>query len=363
MTPAHHPNRRSILHTSFLATSAFLGPAFHLRAQSKTQADPTDGIVIGHGDFRYRVDKTWSRADPARHPVKDCHEMVQAGDGRLFLLTNEKTNNVLVYETDGTLVDSWTLGWSGAHGLTLHRSADGSESLFLTDASGGKVVKTTLRGEIQLELPHPSSLGAYAENDDYRPTETAIGPNGDIYVADGYGSQWILRFDASGKFLSRFGGKSTQPVNSGKFMQAHGVALDTRGPEPLLVCTARIRNEFHWFTLDGVFVRTVYLPGAYVSRPVIAGSHLYSGVCFGTFENDFRMWQGRGFVTILDADDGVVSNPGGTAPEYRDGKLVQMMQDQPVFQNCHDVCVDSAGDLYVCQWNSDRVHPFKLHRE
>lgn len=356
-----NPNRRSVLQSTLLAVSAGVASTFHIRAQSKT--DPTDGITIGHGDFRYRVDKQWSKASAATHPVKDCHEMVQSADGRLFLLTNEKRNNVLIYETDGTLVDAWTLGWSGAHGLTINREADGSEYLYVTDTSGGKVVKTTLGGEVQIELPHPAAVGAYTDKLDYRPTETAIGPNGEIYVADGYGSQWILRFDSSGKFLSKFGGKSTQPVNAGKFMQAHGVALDTRGPEPLVVCTARIRNEFHWFTLDGEFVRTVYLPGAYVSRPVIAGNHLYSGVCFGTFENDFRMWQGRGFVTILDEEDRVISNPGGRTPEYRDGKLAQMVQAEPVFKNCHDVCVDTAGDLYVCQWNSDRVYPFKLHRE
>lgn len=49
--------------------------------------------------------------------------------------------------------------------------------------------------------------------------------------------------------------------------QAHGVAIDTRGAEPLVLCTARIRNEFHRFNLEGEHQRTVYLPGAYLSRP------------------------------------------------------------------------------------------------
>jgi len=68
-------------------------------------------------------------------------------------------------------------------------------------------------------------------------------------------------------------------------------------------------------------VRGIYLPGAYVSRPVIHGDHLYSGVCFGAKLNDYRMWQGRGFVTILNKDDQVISNPGGHAPEYENGSL------------------------------------------
>lgn len=345
-------NRRTMLKAAapFVATLSKAAPEGH-------------GTVIGHGAMRYRVDKQWAQADPATHPVNDCHEMVQTADGRLFLFTNHKQNNVLVFDTKGKLLASWTLGFGGAHGLSLHREADGKEHLYATDTSKGRVVKTTLDGQVVLELPHPRTIGVYTAQDVYSPTETAVGPNGDIYVADGYGSQWLLQFDKAGKFIRKFGGKSSQPINKGRFLQAHGIAIDNRGPEPLLVATARIRNEFHWFSLQGEYRSTVYLPGAYMSRPVVAGNYLYSGICFGMFANDFRMWQGRGFVMILDKNNRVVSNPGGQAPVYQDGKLQVMLQDQPVFRNCHDVCVDKAGDLYVCQWASGKVYPYKLHRE
>jgi len=358
MTPPF--SRRQFLAAAATTTAALLHPP-RLRAQPKTAPD-FHGSIVGHGSLRYRIDKRWSKADPQKFPVRDCHEMVQVADGRLFLLTNHPQNNVLIYHTDGTLLGHWTLKLSGAHGLTVHTDSEGREFLYLTDTSG-RVLKTTLEGEIELELSHPSKLGAYKDTDAYSPTETAVSPSGDIYVADGYGSQFILRFDHQGRFLGKFGGKSTQPSNPGKFMQAHGVALDTRGPEPLLVCTERVRNEFNWFTLDGKHVRGVYLPGAYVSRAVIHGRHLYSGVCFGAKPDDYRMWQKRGFVTILDEHDKVVSNPGGQKPTYREGRLQLLLQDQPIFENCHDVCVDSKDDLYVCQWNSGNVYPYKLHRE
>lgn len=318
---------------------------------------------MGHGAFRYRVDKLWSQADPTKTPVKDCHEMVQSADGRLFLLTNHKQNNVLIYDVKGALLGTWTLGLGGAHGLTLHREADEREFLYLTDPSAGRVVKATLDGKIVLELPHPAKVEAYKPTDLYNPTETAVAPNGDIYVADGYGSQFILCFSKDGQFISKFGGKSTQPTNPGRFMQAHGIALDARGEKPLLIVTERVRNEFNWFTLEGEHVRGVYLPGAYVSRPVIHDRNLYSGVCFGAKPDDFRMWQGRGFVTILDETGKVLSNPGGLTPQYEEGRLKVMLQDKPIFNNCHDVCVDTQSDLYVCQWNSGNVYPYKLHRE
>jgi peptidylamidoglycolate lyase len=345
----------------FLASSAALVAFPYLRLTAKA-APAFHNTTIGHGSFKYRVDKLWAKASPETHPVKDCHEMIQTADGRLFLLTNEARNNILIFDSNGNLLDSWTLRLSGAHGLTRHTDSAGAESLIITD-TGGRVLKTDLQGNILLELPKPAAVGAYKEHEPFNPTETAVAPNGDIYVADGYGSQYILRYDGNGSFLSKFGGKSTQPSNPGKFMQAHGVAIDNRSGTPLLVCTERIRNEFNWFTLDGKHVRGVYLPGAYVSRAVIQGKHLYSGVCFGAKPDDYRMWQKRGFVTILDEDDRVVSCPGAHSPEYREGRLQLLLQSEPVFENCHDVCVDGAGDLYVCQWNSGKVYPYKLHRE
>jgi len=354
-----HSATSIISRRDFIHTGALLLSGATLNAQ--TEAVPAHhGAIVGHGDFKYRVDKLWCKANRETHPVKDCHEMVQSRDGRLFLITNLPKNNVLVFDTDGQLLGSWSVGLNAGHGLTLH-DEDGTEFLYLTDTSG-RILKTTLEGTPVLELPHAHQCDAYAAKEPYSPTETAVAPNGDIYVADGYGSQFILRFDRQGKFLAKFGGRSTQPTNPGKFMQAHGVAIDLRGSEPLLVCTERVRNEFNWFTLEGNFVRGVYLPGAYVSRPVIHGNHLYSGVCFGAKPDDYRMWQGRGFVTILDAQNKVVSNPGGQEPRYEEGRLKAMLQDLPVFNNCHDVCVDSKGDLYVCQWNSGSVYPYKLRR-
>ena len=335
--------------------------ARQIRTRRKTAAEFHDP-VIGHGDRRYRVDKLWCKADPAKLPVRDCHEMVQSGDGRLFLLTNHPQNNVLIFDRQGSVQDWWTLGLSGAHGLTWHREESGQEFLYITDTDG-RVVKTTLDGKVALELAHPAKIGAYTDRDSYSPTETAIAPNGDIYVADGYGSQHVLRFGRDGAFISKFGGRGVLPDNPAKFMQVHGVALDQRGDIPLLICTERIRNELSWFTLDGKFVRNVYLPGAYLNRPVIKDGYLYSAVCFGIRPDDFRMWQNRGFITILDKENRVVSNPGGHTPNYARGRLQPMLQAQPVFCNCHDVCVDDSDDLYVCQWNSANVYPYKLHRE
>jgi hypothetical protein len=69
-----------------------------------------------------------------------------------------------------------------------------------------------------------------------------------------------------------------------------------------------------------------------------------------------------GFVTILDGRNRVVSNPGGTRPRYRQGELEPMVQAEPVFRHCHDVCVDEDKNLYVAQWNAGNTYPVRLVR-
>jgi peptidylamidoglycolate lyase len=352
----HSFTRRRFIGTA-TATAGLLAAPF-VRASDKT-APQFHGDIVGHGSHRYRVDMLWSQADPATAPVNNCHEMVQVRDGRLFLLTDDWRNNMLIYSKDGSLLGTWTLKLGCAHGLTL--AMEGDREVFWIADFNGRVIKVSLEGELLMELPTAEQCGAYKPGQTYMPTEVAVGPAGQIFVADGYGSQFILRFDVTGKYLGKFGGKSE--LAQGKFIQAHGLVMDTREQQPLLVCTERMRNEFQWFTPAGEFVKSVYMPGAFVSRPVIQGDFLYSGVCFGMEPGDFRPKMKRGFVTILDKENRVVANPGGLPPRYTDkGKLEVMMQDQPVFQQCHDVCVDDQGDLYVCQWNAGKVYPYKLHR-
>ena len=340
------------------ATGALLpGFRFHVEA-SRSRLSET---VIGHGDFRYRVDTGWGNLDPAVTPVENCHEMVMDGRGRLIMVTDQPRNNVLIYDRGGRLLDSWTLGYDAAHGLTI--VGEGAEQSLLIAHNGfndtGTVIQTTLDGRIIRTLPHPRDIGVYAADDRYAPTETAVAPNGDIYVADGYGSHWILQFDPAGEFIRRFGGRGDADE---QFQTPHGVAVDHRDPAgPTLLVTSRAHNAFKRFTLDGRYLETIFLPGAYVCRPVFHGEMLLAGVCWSRLRY-LNQTPESGFVTILDRANRVVSNPGGTAPEYRDGELQLMVQAEPVFKHCHDVCVDDDENLYVCQWNAGKTYPVKLHR-
>ena len=314
--------------------------------------------ILGHNGYRYRVQKEWGNLDPNRTPVKNCHEMVMDSKGRLIMVTDETKNNIIIYDKSGKLLDTWGHDFPGGHGLTLHNEG-GEDMLYICDPNEGKVVKTTVDGKTLLTLETPHSLGIYKDEDPFKPTETTIGPNGDIYVADGYGSQYIIQYDAKGKYIRHFGG---QGDGDSEFQTAHGVCLDTRDQNnPTLLCTSRVHNSFKRFSLDGKYLSTIFLPGAFVCRAVIDDDNLYAGVCWSRLRY-LNQTPNSGFVTILDKDNKVISNPAGTQPEYKNGELQLMVQETPVFHHCHDVCIDEDKNIYVCQWNANQTYPIKLER-
>ena len=348
-------NRRHLLTTGAAAAAT----PFIAGCQSVSARTLEDGSILGHGDYRYRINRAWGEAAAQTVSIKNAHEMVMDRRNRLFLLTDHIDNNIIVYDRSGRLLDHWTLNLPGAHGLTINEEG-GEEFLYITDIKNGRTLKTDLAGNIVLEIADPRSTGIYSNpHDPWRPTETAIGPNGDIYIADGYGSQWILQYNARGEFIRKFGGQS---IREGKFLQVHGITLDTRDPSnPQLIATARIKNAFKFFTLDGEYIRTLHLPGAYVSRAVIHDGLIYTGVCFSS-DKPYAVPRETGFVMIIDENEKVVSNPGGTEPIYKNGRAPVMIQAEPVFIHPHDVCVDGDTNLYIPQWRANGIPPIQLER-
>lgn len=310
--------------------------------------------VYGHNDMRYRMNIKWGALNPEKHPVNDCHEMIQDKKGRIVLLTNETKNNILVYSKSGKLKASWGHEFPGAHGLTLQR-AGGEEYLFITDTNKHEVYKTTIDGKLLLTIDYPAETGVYKNKEAFVPTETTVLDNGDFYIADGYGAQYIMHYDEKGKLKNFFGGKGDTTAH---LDNAHGITVDRRQGTPTLLITDRTRNCFKRFSLEGKLIEVISLPGACVCRPVIHGDHLYAAV----LRSPDLKTAGSGFVTILDKNNKVVSNIGGTAPVYKDGKLQPMSQAEKIFIHPHDVCVDDEGSIYVAQWASNKVYPYKFSR-
>jgi peptidylamidoglycolate lyase len=340
-------NRRNFIQRSAIAATAVACTPSFLSAQDKKE------VILGHNKKRYRLNTQWAQQDFTRYPVKDCHEMVQDKKGRIILLTNETKNNVIIYNKKGKLLTTWGSEYPGAHGLTLF-DENGTEVLFIADNNRHQVIKTTLTGKVLMTIDYPKETGQYTKAEEYVPTETTIAPNGDIYIADGYGKDFIIQYNSKGEYIRHFGGRGTEDKH---LKNAHGVCYDNRDKKnPVLLVTSREQNAFKRYTLDGNYIDTISLPGAWVCRPVIHGENLYAAV----LQSNNNQWKESGFITILDKNNKVVSNLAGTEPVYGNSGLNEMHQSEKVFKYPHDVCVDDDENLYVAQWNSGKVFPYKL---
>ena len=324
-----------------IGTTALAGMAAPAVLPSATQA-ADKGELVGHSPLRYRVVPGWGKLDPKKHPVTHCHGMVQDSNGRVILLTNNTKNNVIVYDTSGKLLETWGTEYPGAHGLSIVQEG-GEDRLWITDHNRHEVYKTTLDGEVLMTLGVPKG---YPSADRFKPTKVVVGPNGDIFVCDGYGMSFIIQYDSKGNQKRMFGGKGPK----GKHLRTpHGAIVDSRGPgDPVLVVASRGQHCLKRFTLEGKYIDTIPMPGA--------------RVC------DLQAFHGRlyvpnlnGFVSILDENNRVVSQPGGNKPVYgSDGKLKPLKKATDTFIHPHSIMVDTEGSVYVPQWNSKRTYPIKL---
>jgi peptidylamidoglycolate lyase len=311
------------------------------------------GTPLGQGEHRYRVVPGWGQLG-ADTPVKNCHGMVRDREGHLILLTDEVKNNVIIYSPEGKLVNKWGNQFPGAHGLSIITEGD-REVLYITCLQTHRVVKTTLSGEQLQEWRWPETTGKYSKEADYKPSWTLHHPDGDFYVLDGYGRDYILHYDAKGDLAKVMGGAEGGILHWGP----HGGILDTTGTTSLLIAMSDQQHLLR-LSLQGKQLQQVNLPGGNPRQIRKQGALYYVAHLADNWPKDR---ESKGFVSILDEQMRVISNIGGTAPVYDDqGNLQKMQAQDSPFIHPHDLIVDDQGSIYVAQFSSGNTYPVKLER-
>lgn len=340
--------RRDFLRT---ATTTAVACAF-VRTASRAQPPAP---ILGQRDFRYRVVPGWGVLDSTT-PVKDCHGLARDRAGHIILLTNHTANNVIVYDRQGRLVHKWGTRFPGAHGLSLVTEGP-REVLFLTDLATHRVVKTTLDGTTLDEWRWPEATGKYQKESEYRPSWTLHLPNGEFYVLDGYGKDYILHYGADGKFRRIFGGTEGGITHWGP----HAGLMDLSRPDdPSLLIAMSDQQHLLRLGLDGRKLAHVDLPGGNPRQIRRHGGHFFVAHLADNWPKDRAS---RGFLSVLDANLRVVANLAGTPPVYDDaGQLRLMRHQEDVFLHPHDLLVDDDDSLYVAQFASNQTYPIKLER-
>jgi hypothetical protein len=160
---------------------------------------------------------------------------------------NSNVAPIQEFDSSGNFIKSFGEGlFVFPHSLYVDRD----DNLWVTDCGvkngrGNQVFKLDSNGKVLMTLGKKGVLGGSPENF-FGPTDVAVAPNGDIFVADGHaalalgggefygfakgtdkGSRMrVLRFAKDGKFLTAWGKEGTGP---GEFNVPHGIALDSSG--------------------------------------------------------------------------------------------------------------------------------------
>jgi hypothetical protein len=311
-------------------------------------------VVLGQGDFRYRVVPGWGDLGKET-PVANCHGMVCDREGNLVLLTDEVKNNFIIYSPQGKLLHKWGTAFPGAHGLSLVEEA-GREVFYFTDLQRHRVFKSTPSGEMLAEWGWPADTGKYDKEDDYRPSWTLHLPDKSFVVLDGYGKDYLMHYDAQGKLVKTFGGNEGGIVHWGP----HGGMTDLRDGAPTLLVAMSDQQYLLRLGLDGTKQEQIALPGGNPRQIRRIGKHYLVAHLADNWPKDRNS---RGFLSILDEKLRVLANIGGTAPVYDDaGKLQPMRQEGGAFMHPHDAIAGRDGSLYVAQFASGNTYPVKLER-
>ena len=287
--------------------------------------------LTGQGEWTYEVVPDWGHV-PGHDHIGSTHGGIVIDQSGKVYVSTDGPNGLIVYNSDGSFIKTFGKKSRRYHGLNIYQE-NGQEYIYA--AGMHHVTKLDLDGNIILKIEgakqDPANTWAKA-------TAVAVAPNGDIFIADGYGSSVIFKYDKTGTFIKQFGLRGRE---EGQFITSHGLTIDARDPSnPLLMVCDRENLRLQHFDLDGNFVN-VAING--LRRP-----------CAAAIWKDYVLVaELAGRAVILDKDNQIISvlgdNPDTT--QRANFKVPPEQWQDGVFTAPHGCSFDHEGNVYIEDWN------------
>jgi hypothetical protein len=246
---------------------------------------------------------------------------------------------VFVFSPDGKVIRTF-LGdkYSDIHDMKIRKEENG-EFIYGARNNNAEGIKfNSQTGEIVLKLPFPEASGLALKQ--FNPTAMTVAPNGDIFLADGYASNHIFKFDKTGKYLMHFGTKGN---GLKEFNTAHGMTLDTRyDPPRLLICDRNHepKGRLLHYDLDGNFIAEVVTGLGMPTSAAVQGDFV-------------SVPDLHGRLVILDKSNTIIAVLGHNSdPAKRvNFNVPQEQWIEGIFSGTHGSSWDKDGNLYIEDWN------------
>ncbi len=295
--------------------AALAAPRFTLDTTFFTPPDGKATVGDSHGDI-------------ALSPAGEIYASVQGGDHP----------GIQVYSAQGKYLRNVPGAPTDLHGFIIARAPDRRYYIYGVSRLAQQVIQLGLDGRNVLTIPASAIPDQYKKKDPQaiNLTGIAVAPNGDIYVTDGYGLDYIHHFDKRGKYLGTFGGKA-EPY---AFDTCHKIAIDTRFTPLRLLCTDRKHRRLVHMGLDG------HVIGTYAENLRLPSALSIRG-------NELAIAELEGRVTILDRDGQVVAHIGtnDNEAEFHVNTTPPSVWKPDRFYAPHGITFDPSGNLLVTEFN------------
>jgi hypothetical protein len=291
----------------------------------------------------------WLKLPEGRTKIGSMHgDVAVSSKGEVYVSVQDPAAGLQVYAPDGKFLRNVPNAPSDFHGFVIRQQPEG-EFIFGPRQTGQTIVKMTLDGQVVLTIP-ASAIPDEFKNKNAKTGQTSlaltamdVAPNGDLYVTDGYASDYVHRFDRTGKYLKSFGGRK-EPYN---LKTLHKIAIDTRfSPVRIIGCDRENGRVVH-FSLEGEFLGVVAKDLLRPAAVAISGDYAVVGEL-------------KGQVTFLDKAGQVAARLGSNTEPGVGTNQMKPEQWRPGFVvSPHGVAVNEHGDLFVAEYNVfGRVHRF-----
>ena len=202
-----------------------------------------DDLVVTMNGRDYAVECPWGTL-PDGQVFGPVSQLAIDSNDRVYVFQRSNPP-VLVFDSEGLLVDSWGEGeFSDAHGIFITTD----DLVLLVDRDAHEILACETSGTVRFRLGqrHRPRLNEPFNH----PTDIAQAPNGDYYVSDGYGNSRVHCFSAEGTYRFSWGRPGDGP---GEFTTPHAVWVDSA--ERVLVAD-RENNRVQLFDLQGRFLES-----------------------------------------------------------------------------------------------------------